>query len=175
MAVEHGVSSWQTKLARADHHLETLYRKTDEWGESDPLTMEREINADGSEHLFRLRLKTEPDVWAWAAILGDALHNLRGALDHIVFALAVAQTGRRRPTTRRFSRFPSAANPNFSTGSATASSRWTISRRQLSRRRSRTTDSSQASGSCPSGGSRSSMTLTSTALDTSCRSPQLLT
>jgi hypothetical protein len=39
-------------------------------------------------------------------MLGDALHNLRGALDHTVFALAVAQTRKFPPDDERKLAFP---------------------------------------------------------------------
>src|SRR5438045_2016982 len=86
-------SSCRAKIARADEHLDALYRETDGWGDGDPFRIVRECNSDGTEHVFRLRYKTDPDVWRWALLLGDALHNLRCALDHIVYALATQQTG----------------------------------------------------------------------------------
>src|SRR5215203_5013652 len=77
------MQGYSFKLARADEHLDAFYRATDGWGDGDPLAIDRESNADGSEHVFRLRFKAQPDLWQWAVLLGDAMHNLRCALDYI--------------------------------------------------------------------------------------------
>jgi hypothetical protein len=110
------MASWEAKLARADYHINTLNRETDRWGDGNPLASTRERNSDGSEHLFRVRVKVEADVWGWATILGDALHNLRGALDHIVFALAIAQTGKDPPEDENVLAFPICSEPKFFPG-----------------------------------------------------------
>lgn len=107
------LESCHAKLARADDHLQTLYRETDRWGDTNPITVTRDHNADGSEHLFRLRLTTQPDLWRWAVILGDALHNLRGALDHTVYGLAIAQTGKDPPDDDAKLAFPICSEPRF--------------------------------------------------------------
>jgi hypothetical protein len=98
--------SYRAKLARADEHLDALYRETDGWGDRDPFRIVREHNADGTVHQFSLRFKVQPDTLRWALLLGDALHNLRSALDHIVYALAVRQTGRDPPPKMRDLNFP---------------------------------------------------------------------
>lgn len=54
-------------------------------------------NAEGSVHQFSLCFEVQPDTLRWALLLGDALHNMRCALDHIVYALAVRQTGKGPP------------------------------------------------------------------------------
>lgn len=107
------LSSPRAKIARADEHLDALYRETDSWGDGDPFAVMRESNADGSVHLFRLRFKSQPDVWRWALILGDALHNLRCALDHMVYALAIAQTGKAPPEDDEKLAFPICSEPKF--------------------------------------------------------------
>jgi hypothetical protein len=99
-------STYRAKLARADEHLSTLYRETDRWGDGDPFRIVRRSNADGSVHLFSLRIHAQPDVWRWALLLGDALHNMRCALDHIVYALAVRQTGQDPPVDDSLLMFP---------------------------------------------------------------------
>jgi hypothetical protein len=106
-------TSWQSKLARAEYHIDTLARVTDEWGETNPLTFEHEVNSNATEHTFRIRVTSPADSWGWAAILGDALHNLRGALDHIVFALAMAQTGKDPPGDERTLAFPICRDPTY--------------------------------------------------------------
>jgi hypothetical protein len=74
-----------------------LYRETDAWGDRNPFRIVRQVNADGSMHEFRIRMEVQPDTLRWALLLGDALHNMRCALDHIIYALAIRQTGQDPP------------------------------------------------------------------------------
>jgi hypothetical protein len=106
-------STYRAKLARADEHLSALYRETDGWGDSDPFRIVRQSNADGSVHHFSLRFKAQPDVWRWALLLGDALHNMRCALDHIVYALAIRQTGQDPPPDDSRLMFPICSEPEY--------------------------------------------------------------
>jgi hypothetical protein len=110
------LSSPRAKIARADEHLDALYRETDGWGDGDPFVVSRERNADGSEHTFSLDFKAKPDVWRWAQILGDALYNLRCALDHTVYALAIAQTRRDPPDDEASLAFPICSESKFFDG-----------------------------------------------------------
>lgn len=104
--------TWDTKLARADEHLDALYRETDGWGDGDPIAIDRESNADGSEHTFSLRYKVQPDTLRWAVLMGDALHNLRGALDHLIYGLAAVQTGKNPPDDHAKLMFPICSEPS---------------------------------------------------------------
>jgi hypothetical protein len=93
--MNHGslVSSCRAKIGRADEHLRTLNDEMDRWGDLNPMSFGHSVNRDGTEHLFHLQMRPPPDVWRWAQLFGDAIHNLRCALDHIVYALAVVATG----------------------------------------------------------------------------------
>ena len=106
-------SSCRAKIARADEHLKALYGETDAWGELDPFRIVRQSNADGSEHLFSLSIERQPDIWRWAVLLGDALHNLRCALDHIVYMLAINQTGKDPPDDDARLMFPICSDPTY--------------------------------------------------------------
>lgn len=55
---------------------------------------------------FSLHVKVKPDVWQWAVLFGDALHNLRCALDHMVYALAIHETGAEPPDDDKILAFP---------------------------------------------------------------------
>jgi hypothetical protein len=109
-------SSSRAKIARADEHLDALNAQIDRWGNLDPLAVSRECNADGSEHLWRVNYKIRPDVWRWAILLGDALFNLRGALDHMVYGLAIANTRTNPPADEAKLAFPICSEPKFFEG-----------------------------------------------------------
>lgn len=106
-------SSCRAKLDWADKHLDALYRASDGWGDGEPIAIRRESNADGTEHTFSVEFTAKPDLWPWALMLGDALHNLRCALDHTVFSLAVAQTRKFPPDDERKLAFPICTKPKF--------------------------------------------------------------
>ena len=113
MKSEYWTSSCRAKLERADMHLDALYRHIDSWSNPNPCRIERESNADGSEHLFRFRIDRDPPVWNWAADMGDALHNLRCALDHIVYAFAMLHTRKNPPDGDSQLAFPICSDPKY--------------------------------------------------------------
>jgi hypothetical protein len=105
--------SVRAKLDRADEHLDAFNRETKGWSDSDQLTITRESDTDGREHIFRISYETPPDTIRWALLLGDAFHNLRGALDHAVYALAVANTRKNPPDNERKLAFPITTEPGL--------------------------------------------------------------
>lgn len=52
-----------------------------------------ELNADCSEYVLRCSVATEPDLLRAGLIFGDAVHNLRSALDHALCSCVVASGG----------------------------------------------------------------------------------
>ncbi len=101
----------RAKLARADHHLDLLYDEIGRWSDLNPCSISRESNTDGTEHVFRLHIAPRPDVWRWAVLMGDALFNLRCALDHIIYALAIVHTGQDPPDDDAKLAFPITSSP----------------------------------------------------------------
>lgn len=99
-------SSARAKIARADEHLKTLYAETDGWGDGDPFSVARESQADGLRHTFRAHFKVQPDVWRWAVLLGDAL-------DHIVYSLAIHETGEDPPADDAKLAFPICSDATY--------------------------------------------------------------
>jgi hypothetical protein len=58
-----------------------------------PWRLAAEVHDDGRKHFYRLRL-LKPIPVDWAVILGEAIHDLRSALDQAVYWLTVDWTGR---------------------------------------------------------------------------------
>lgn len=82
------LASARKKLERAEHHLVTLREAEDRFLKTEPYEVVRaEVEANGLEHVYRLEVRTEPPP-ELALILGDAIHNVRSALDHIVYGTA---------------------------------------------------------------------------------------
>jgi hypothetical protein len=78
------------KINRAKEHLAELEFAIQKWGTSvdkhNPFRLYPEAN--GKELHLRHGKVTPNDVW-WALLVGDTIHNLRSALDHLVCQLAI--------------------------------------------------------------------------------------
>ena len=81
--------SHQLKLDRASHHLACLDAKVREWTEGKPHRYVTKIDRKSHKKFVNIRLlKPPPDEFR--LIIGDCLHNLRSALDSLVYELALA-------------------------------------------------------------------------------------
>ena len=80
------------KLERAKEHLETLAHVHDKFLATRPYEITRSIEASrqsgrGAEHrLVWSRFEAPPEPMG--LLIGDTIHNLRSALDHLAFELA---------------------------------------------------------------------------------------
>jgi hypothetical protein len=82
--------SAQAKLARANAHLETLETEFREFFGGDPYSVTHEFDYLEGKHRWRADL-TEPVPVNWPLLIGDCVHNLRSALDHLAWQLAGAK------------------------------------------------------------------------------------
>jgi hypothetical protein len=80
----------ELKIARASEHLEALGIELRRFYDSEPYAITR-YNVEGGKHVVRVQMKEVSD--RTAILAGDFVHNLRCALDHTVFSLAVHATG----------------------------------------------------------------------------------
>lgn len=100
------MASSGAKVARGVEHLKALYAEMDGWGDLDPIHVGRTVNHDGTEHLFHVAFDPPGDFDRWGLLLGDGVHNLRSALDHVVYALARSMPGNDPPANFRQLQFP---------------------------------------------------------------------
>lgn len=83
------------KVRRAGEHFEAIDKAMFDWlGEpgvdATPWTMHGEFRPQDEVFAFFGELLKEPDeVLRWGVMLGDALHNVRSALDHLVWQLVL--------------------------------------------------------------------------------------
>ena len=90
---EDAIAAIYGKILRACEHFQFLDEAVRKWQDDSPYRLLPEPNANGSKYLLRLRfLKPIPPEWSVA--LGEAIHNLRSALDECVFHLTWDYTGR---------------------------------------------------------------------------------
>ncbi|MEV6324810.1 hypothetical protein AB0M45_27045 [Nocardia sp. NPDC051787] len=84
-----GIASARQKLARAGHHISDLERMISEYQEANPvevrvyLSSSAECEDEIDCEVAAVSVSEVPDDWALVA--GDALTNLRAALDHSVY------------------------------------------------------------------------------------------
>lgn len=92
------------KHRRGAEHLAQLDSEVSEYLGSEP----KPHRTAGQFHPDRRKyvvvgeiLKPMPEVW-WGVLLGDGLHNLRSALDHLVWQLVLLNTGKDGSTESKF-------------------------------------------------------------------------
>ncbi len=81
------------KIERAKTHVRELEALVQEFLQSSPYAVVREEDPETGDLVYRLRVLRQPPL-AWSAIVGDAVHNLRTALDLLACELVRANGGR---------------------------------------------------------------------------------
>jgi hypothetical protein len=79
------------KTGRALEHLEALGAELQLFYEGKPYTIKRFDDIETGRHIITVQMKDVSD--RTAILAGDCVHNLRCALDHAVFSLAIYATG----------------------------------------------------------------------------------
>jgi len=91
------LSSVNAKLNRADSHLNAYRDEVTRWAASNPYHLSTGANADSTRHHVAIHITENPDFESWSLIIGDCVHNLRSALEHLVYAIAVNDAGQNPP------------------------------------------------------------------------------
>ena len=90
----HAVRAVRAKLDRTLAHLEHLDGEYGPWTDRHPYSIVKQAQPKPQVWEYGIRF-TEPVPVEWGVILGEAIHNLRSALDHCVYLLTVARLGRK--------------------------------------------------------------------------------
>jgi hypothetical protein len=80
-------SSWWAKINRAREHVESAHRLVEQFRASQPYSLLPEPTDKPGRVAYRLRI-TRPVPVAMSTTVGDALHNMRAALESLAFELA---------------------------------------------------------------------------------------
>lgn len=81
------------KVNRAHEHFTTIKGELDAWNGRKPYRLVPEVHANGAKHFLRVQL-LEPIRPEWSVWLGEAIHDLRSALDQVVYQLSIEHMGR---------------------------------------------------------------------------------
>ncbi|MCW2980493.1 MAG: hypothetical protein JWO14_2220 [Solirubrobacterales bacterium] len=101
LAPERLAGSW-AKLTRAQVHVEDLQRSILDscGGEAPPRVLSTQRQFDPENNLILWIAESLPEIGDdWGLIVGDAIHNMRCALDHLWWQLAIDHLGR-KPTEK---------------------------------------------------------------------------
>jgi len=83
------MESWRLKLDRAERHLNDLDNEIARYAQTNPYIAARQAHCDRHSNCWRytLQVRREPDI-TLSLILGDAVHNMRSAIDHLAVAIS---------------------------------------------------------------------------------------
>ena len=94
--MDHPLDGPRAKIRRAEKHLEEFDVERKTWGESSPYSILPRPNGDKTEwtfRVFRSQTKVKHEVDVFGLIIGDYVHALRSALDHLVWQLVTVANG----------------------------------------------------------------------------------
>ncbi len=83
--------SFESKLDRADNHLQVLKNDLAAWSLSKPYSILEEIDPETGDDVVRVKFGYLPSDTA--PTIGDCLYNLRSCLDHLAHGLALKNRG----------------------------------------------------------------------------------
>lgn len=87
----HPLEGARLKIGRAGEHLSTLKVGLRDYEARAPYELVKEPHPDYQWHVVRAKVREEPPV-RLGLIVGDFLNNLRAALDHVAWQLALLKT-----------------------------------------------------------------------------------
>jgi len=100
------IGSSLTRVRHAEEYLDTLQNQVKAWMNEIPYSLINQTNADLTRYSIILRIEKEPPLTKWSLIAGDIVHNLRCALDHYIYAIAIYESGQEIPPDDRLLMFP---------------------------------------------------------------------
>ena len=95
------------KIGHAEEHLNIFNTERLAWIQGEPYVISKKVEAEGRRHSAVLGgIRNPPPLDRWSLIAGDCIHNLRSALDHAAYALAIRDSGQSPPPAYRSIQFP---------------------------------------------------------------------
>ncbi len=94
------------KLWHAIEYLNSVKDEVKSWMADNPYSISRETNSDCTRYSLILRINKEPALERWSLMIGDIVFNLRCALDHLAYAIAIHESGQPHPPSGHKLMFP---------------------------------------------------------------------
>jgi hypothetical protein len=98
--------SVQENLDGAQEHFDALGSEIMAFGEREPYAIVHEHNADFTKHTLRFQFREPFPAARWGRKFGDGLNSLADALDHLVYAIAIRESGIDPPPDSGILQFP---------------------------------------------------------------------
>jgi hypothetical protein len=86
------LKSADAKLGRAEYHAKTVEDEIGAWRETKPYSISYRTNANSTRYSAIFRAVSDPPIEKWSLAIADSIHNFRCALDHLIYAAAVAES-----------------------------------------------------------------------------------
>jgi hypothetical protein len=93
------LKSFNAKLGRATEHVKVFDSELKSWMDKKLYRLVPKTNADFTEHSLVYRCTEDLDKTRVSLVFGDAVHNLRSALDHLIYAVAATKSQGVAPAT----------------------------------------------------------------------------
>ena len=108
------LSSVRAKLARSQEHAQAIKNELRSWKDRSPYSVITHANAECTRYSVILRINEAAPFQRWTLMFADCLSNLRAALDHLVYAIAVHEAAPNPPADEGKLMFPIAdSTANF--------------------------------------------------------------
>lgn len=106
-------SSHRLKLDRAVEHLYALQAAAERWAQTDPCEVIEDCEIETRKHRVFVHLMSEPNDPLIPLRMADCIHNMRQALDHLAYSLAVRLHGCNPPPNEDNTGFPITTNATY--------------------------------------------------------------
>jgi len=83
-------SSHRLKLNHSVDHFEALQKVAERWSDTDPCIIREDCEIETRKHRVFIDLLHQPDDSLIPLCMADCIHNMRQALDHLAYRLAIS-------------------------------------------------------------------------------------
>ena len=94
------------KVGRAEEHFDAVKADLIAWKESKPYVVTKQSDSEGKRHGLVVQIYKFPPFDRLSLVSGDCVHNLRGALDTLIYAAAIRDSGINPPPNAKALQFP---------------------------------------------------------------------
>lgn len=105
------LTSVNAKVSRAKEHTQSVKDEVAAWMSTRTCNLTPRANADFTRWALIISVPKTADLVRWTLIVGDAINNLRSALDHLIYAIAVHESGSNPPPDEKRLAFPICDTP----------------------------------------------------------------
>jgi hypothetical protein len=106
MALILDLSSVRAKLARAQEHAQTVKSEIAAYMGRSPYAIVKHANIEQTRYSIILRVNEPAPLLRWSLIVADCLNNLRSALDHLIYTIALLESSPNPPAYEGKLAFP---------------------------------------------------------------------